>query len=63
MPSGNVCLPVWDSGKRVLGVLQRCDAPLMAQIAAREDVLLLTVTPETRDILLPRLNDWVRGGK
>ena len=47
-----------DSSKRVLGVLQRCDAPLMAEIAAREDVLILTVTPENRDALLDELVLW-----
>lgn len=49
-----------DSGKRVLGVLQRCDAPLLAEIAARKDVLLLTVTPENRDALIGELVRWVR---
>ena len=47
-----------DSSKRVLGVLQRCDAPLMAEIAAREDVLILTVTPENRDALMDELVLW-----
>lgn len=47
-----------DSSKRVLGVLQRCDAPLMAEIAAREDVLILTVTPENRIALLDELVLW-----
>ena len=47
-----------DSGRRVLGVLQRCDAPLVRQIAAREDVLLLTVTPENREQLPPLLAAW-----
>ena len=47
-----------DSSKRVLGVLQRCDAPLMAEIATREDVLILTVTPENRIALLDELVLW-----
>ena len=47
-----------DSGRRVLGVLQCCDAPLVRQIAAREDVLLLTVTPENREQLPPLLAAW-----
>lgn len=47
-----------DSEKRVLGVLQRCDAPLIQSIAAREDVLLLTVTEENRDALLEKLVAW-----
>ena len=49
-----------DSGRRVLGVLQRCDAPLVRQIAAREDVLLLTVTPENREQLPPLLAAWAQ---
>ena len=47
-----------NGGKRVLGVLQRCDAPLPREIAAREDVLLLTVTPENRGALLRDLVQW-----
>ena len=49
-----------DSDKRVLGVLQRCDTPLSAEIAAREDVQVLTVTPENRNALLDELVLWVR---
>lgn len=49
-----------DSSKRVLGVLQRCDAPLPTEIAAREDVLMLTVTPENRDALMDELVLWAR---
>ena len=49
-----------DSSKRVLGVLQRCDAPLPTEIAAREDVLMLTVTPENRDALMDKLVLWAR---
>lgn len=41
-----------DSDRHVLGVLQLGDAPLQAYIRQREDVLLLTVTPENRDELL-----------
>ena len=41
-----------DSDKRVLGVLQRCHAAHIARIAQREDVTVLTVTPENRDELL-----------
>lgn len=44
-----------DSDKRVLGVLQRCDAPLVRTIAARDDVTLLDITPENRDAWLLRL--------
>ena len=44
-----------DCGKPVIGVLQKCDAPLVAAIAAREDVFVLTVTPENRDALFERL--------
>lgn len=38
-----------DSAHHVLGVLQLGDAPLQAHIRQREDVLLLTVTPENRE--------------
>lgn len=44
-----------DSSKRVLGVLQQCDAPLLRTIAQREDVTVLTVTPENRDELFQQL--------
>ena len=44
-----------DSDKRVLGVLQKCDAAHVARIARREDVTLLTVTPENRQALLELL--------
>ena len=39
-----------DSGKRVLGVLQACDAPLVW-----EDVSVIEVTPENREEVLDRL--------
>jgi len=48
----NACL---DSRKRVLGVLQRCSAAHVQAITAREDVTVLTVTPENRDELLEHL--------
>ena len=44
-----------DSEKRVLGVLQRCSAAHVQAITAREDVTVLTVTPENRDELLKHL--------
>ncbi|MGN0772214.1 MAG: nucleoside-triphosphatase [Candidatus Ventricola sp.] len=44
-----------NSDKRVLGVLQRCDAEHVARIARREDVTVLTVTLENRDALLQML--------
>lgn len=44
-----------DSGKRVIGVLQQCDAPLIQAIRARSDVQILTVTRENRDALAERL--------
>ena len=50
-----------DSDKRVLGVLQHCDAPLMQAIREREDVRILTVTEENRDTLAEELcarNPW-----
>ena len=50
-----------NSGKRVLGVLQQGDVPMAREIAARGDVLLLTVTPENRDRLADVLRAWARG--
>lgn len=44
-----------DSDKRVLGVLQQCDSPLVQEIAQRRDVALLHVTPANRDALLEAL--------
>ena len=41
-----------DADKRVLGVLQKCNSAHVARIAQREDVTVLTVTPENRDELL-----------
>lgn len=48
-------LAALDSDKRVLGVLQQCDAPLVNAIKARKDVTVLTVTPENRDELYQQL--------
>lgn len=44
-----------DSDKRVLGVLQRCDSAHVAEIARRQDVTVLTVTPENRDHLFHQM--------
>lgn len=44
-----------DSDKRVLGVLQTCDAPLVCAVRAREDVSVIEVTPENREEVLDRL--------
>lgn len=44
-----------DSEKRVLGVLQQCDSPLVAEIATRPDVTLLRVTVDNREALLNAL--------
>ena len=41
-----------DSDKRVLGVLQKCGSEHVNAISLREDVTVLTVTPENRDALL-----------
>ena len=57
-PTVTACL---NSGKRVLGVLQQGDVPMTQEIAARGDVLLLTVTPENRDRLADVLRAWARG--
>lgn len=48
-------LRVLDSPKRVLGVLQQCEAPLLSAIRARTDVTVLTVTADNRDELLQAL--------
>lgn len=44
-----------DSHKRVLGVLQACDAPLVCAVRAREDVSVIEVTPDNREELLETL--------
>ena len=44
-----------DSEKRVIGVLQQCDAPLIDAIRARDDVQVLTVTEENRDAICAML--------
>ena len=44
-----------DSDKRVIGVLQQCEAPLIETIRARKDVSILTVTQENRDALAEKL--------
>ena len=49
-----------DSGKRVLGVLQKCSSEHVARIAQREDVTVLTVTPENRDALLEMLTAYYK---
>lgn len=41
-----------DGEKRVLGVLQKCDCALIDAIMTRNDVTVLTVTPENRETLL-----------
>ena len=45
-----------DGSKRVLGVLQKCDSPLIDAIMAREDVTVLTVTQENREDLFNMLS-------
>ena len=44
-----------DSPKRVIGVLQKKESPLLDRIKNREDTLVLTVTTENRDSLLPEI--------
>ena len=44
-----------ESEKRVIGVLQKCDAPLIEAIRLRDDVHILTVTEENRDALFEML--------
>ena len=44
-----------DSNKRVLGVLQKCGSEHVEAIAKREDVTVITVTPENRDALFEQL--------
>lgn len=44
-----------NSEKRVLGVLQKCQSPLIRSILAREDVTVIAVAPDNRDALLDML--------
>lgn len=44
-----------NSNKRVLGVLQACDAPLVRAVCAREDVSVLEITPGNREGMLTLL--------
>ena len=44
-----------DSDKRVIGVLQKCSSAHVEEISRRDDVTVLTVTPENRDALLETL--------
>ena len=44
-----------DSDKRVIGVLQKCSSVHVEEISMRDDVTVLTVTPENRDALLATL--------
>lgn len=44
-----------NSDKRVLGVLQKCSSAHVEAIAARDDVTVLTVTPENREALFEML--------
>lgn len=46
-----------NSAKRCIGVLQKCNAPHIERIAAREDVRVITVTQENRDALFEELID------
>lgn len=48
-------LATLNGGKRVLGVLQRCDSPLIEEIMRRDDVTVITVTEENREELLDML--------
>ena len=45
------------SEKRVLGVLQQCDSPLVREISQRSDVTLLHITPSNRNALLEELSE------
>ena len=46
-----------DSDKRVIGVLQKCGSAHVEAISRRDDVTVITVTPENRDALLALLID------
>ncbi|MBR5287526.1 MAG: hypothetical protein IKU34_02910 [Clostridia bacterium] len=48
-------LQTLDGEKRVLGVLQKCSSTLVEQISARNDVTVITVTPDNREELLQTL--------
>lgn len=45
-----------EADKRVLGVLQQCDAPLVEAIRRREDVSVITVTQENREELFEAID-------
>ena len=45
-------LKTLDGKKRILGVLQKCNSALIDTISRRNDVTILTVTPENREELL-----------
>lgn len=48
-------LDTLDGEKRILGVLQRCDSPLIEAIMKRDDVTVVTVTQENRESLFEML--------
>ena len=49
-----------DSDKRVLGVLQKCNSDHVDAISKRNDVTVLTVTPENREEILEYLIDIIK---
>ena len=49
-----------DSPCHVVGVLKKCDQEMIRRIAAREDTVVFTVTPENRERLLPQLLEILR---
>lgn len=56
--AGSFCqqvLDCLDGEKRVIGVLQQCESPLIKAIRDRGDVEIVTVTQENRDSLLEEL--------
>lgn len=53
-------LETLDGKKRIVGVLQKCDSPLIEEIMQREDVTVLTVTKENREALLDMLKNEYR---
>jgi len=46
-----------NSDKRVIGVLQKCNSTHVDAISSRDDVTIISVSPENRDALLPLLLD------
>lgn len=54
---------VWrclDGEAPVCGVIKQADSPFLNRVRARDDVRLLVVSPDNRDLLLPGLVAWLK---